>query len=598
MKKLAALILALCMVLSLAACGSSSGSGSASSGGTASSTGSASSGDGSGDAAEPVATNTSEPTYGGSMTMLYGDSLMQYFDPAMADNRTYGLWLESLWTIDWGAEDPDSYQSNYITYDKCEGQIADTWEIADDYSSITVTIRDDVFFQDKSVAGLGDYDIFGGRQLTAEDVAYSYRRLLGIDGVTATQNAEIPWEIQLPGIDRIEVQDDTTLTFYFTDPSEVTVNNFMVNTVNITGPEWDELTAEQMADWHYACGTGPYILTGFELDSSMDFVKSENYYDYDERYPENKLPYLDSVRLVQISDSSNIVTQFISGQLDYIGFHNDLISTSEMQQLRDTMGEGNYQEYQYNNTPVGIGLHSNQEPFNDINVRIAMQEAIDCETIATSYYGQSELVLPGLWASDLGWSADYSDEVLATYEYNPEDAKNRLAEAGYPDGFDMTLYIRSDSDQTLYQMAASYLAAVGINVTIETATDTSTLNAYALDNTNNYAFYTGCGGQYNVSQALGRVLPTGNEYGLFYDNPEFEELGAALNVATTMEERAEIGTQMDEIWMENHWAIYVGGCITLHDFFSSKIGGFTGERLCENNNTRTILARIWDSTAE
>ena len=218
---------------------------------------------------------------------------------------------------------------------------------------------------------------------------------------------------------------------------------------------------------------------------------------------------------MQISDSSNIVTQFISGQLDYIGFHNDLISTSEMQQLRDTMGEGNYQEYQYNNTPVGIGLHSNQEPFNDINVRIAMQEAIDCETIATSYYGQSELVLPGLWASDLGWSADYSDEVLATYEYNPEDAKNRLAEAGYPDGFDMTLYIRSDSDQTLYQMAASYLAAVGINVTIETATDTSTLNAYALDNTNNYAFYTGCGGQYNVSQALGRVLPTGNEYGLF-----------------------------------------------------------------------------------
>ena len=271
MKKLAALILALCMLLSLAACGSSDA------GNTTSSAGSATSQEGTGsDAAEPVVTNTSEPTYGGSMTMLYGDSLMQYFDPAMADNRTYGLWLESLWTIDWGAEDPDSYQSNYITYDKCSGQIADTWEIAEDFSSITVTIRDDVYFQDKSAVGLGDYDIFGARQLTAEDVAYSYRRLLGIDGVTATQNAEIPWEIQLPGIEKIEVLDDLTLTFYFTDPSEVTVNSFMINTVNITGPEWDELTAEQMADWHYACGTGPYILTGFELDSSMDFVKSEN----------------------------------------------------------------------------------------------------------------------------------------------------------------------------------------------------------------------------------------------------------------------------------------------------------------------------------
>ena len=38
----------------------------------------------------------------------------------------------------------------------------------------------------------------------------------------------------------------------------------------------------------------------------MSFVKSENYYDYDERNPENKLPYLDTVKFVEISDSSNI----------------------------------------------------------------------------------------------------------------------------------------------------------------------------------------------------------------------------------------------------------------------------------------------------
>ncbi len=595
MKKLIALLLALSMVLSLAACGSSGGSTTSGGDSSSSSAGTdSSSEDGTGDSST---TDSGEPVYGGSMTMLYGDSLMQYFDPAMADNRTYALWLESLWTIDWGAEDPDSYLSSYITYEKVTGQIADTWEIADDYSSITITIRDDVYFQDKSVGGLEDYDVFGGRQLTAEDVAYSYRRLLGIDGVTATENAEIPWSFQLPGIETIEVVDDYTLTVYFTDATETSVNSFMINTVNITGAEWDELTADQQSDWHYACGTGPYILTGFELDASMEFTKSENYYDYDERYPENKLPYLDTITLVQISDSANIVTQFISGQLDYIGFHNDLINSSEMQQLTDTLGEGNYQEYDYDNTPVGIGLHSNSEIFDDVNVRIAMQMAIDCETIATSYYGQDELVLPGLWASDLGWSADYSDEVLATYEYDPETAIELLTEAGYPDGFDMTLYLKSDNDQTLYQMAAAYLAAVGINVTIETVSDTSSLNAYALDDTNDYAFYTGVGGQYNLSQALGRVLPTGNEYGLFYDNTEFEELGAALSVATTLADQAELATQMDEIWMENHWCIYVGGCITLHDFYSAKIGGITGERLCENNNTRTILARLWDTTA-
>lgn len=49
-------------------------------------------------------------------TILYGDELLQYFDPAMGDNRTYALWLESLWAIDWGANQPEHYQSMYVNY--------------------------------------------------------------------------------------------------------------------------------------------------------------------------------------------------------------------------------------------------------------------------------------------------------------------------------------------------------------------------------------------------------------------------------------------------------------------------------------------------
>ena len=62
------------------------------------------------------------------------------------------------------------------------------------------------------------------------------------------------------------------------------------------------VTAEQKADWHYAAGTGPYILEEYVPDSHMLLVRNENYYDYDERYPENKLPYLDSITLQDILD--------------------------------------------------------------------------------------------------------------------------------------------------------------------------------------------------------------------------------------------------------------------------------------------------------
>jgi ABC-type transport system substrate-binding protein len=587
MKKLVSLLLALVMVSALAACGSKGGSTTSQ---TGSSTGSSTA------TATPTSTT---PVYGGSATLLYGDELMQYFDPAMADNRTYGLWMESLWTIDWGSNQSDNYKSNYITYDKVKGQIAKDWSWDQDKGCLTVHIRDDIHFQDKTAAGQGDYDVFKGRLLTASDVAYSYDRLLGLDGVTKTANAEIPWEMQLPGIDSVKAVDATTVQFNLKEHTEVALNSFMTCTVNITGPEWDKLSADQMKDWHYACGTGPYILTGFELDSYMDYKKSDNYYCTDERNTKNKLPYLDEVKLVQISDSSNIVTQFISGKLDYIGFHNDPINTSEQKQLKDTVGTGNYQEFDYDNTPVGFTVHSNQKPFDDVNVRIAMQEAIDIETIAKSYYGQSSLTLPGLWAKDLtGWTWQMDDATAATYKYNVDDAKARLAKAGYASGFDMTLYIKANSDQTLYQMAKQYLAQVGINVTIETVQDTSSLNAFAYDKTNNFAFYSGVGGNYNVTQTLGRLISTGHEYGMFNGNTDWDTLGGQLQVATSLSNKADLGKKMDEIWMKNHWAIYVGGTITLHDFVSSKIGGFTGERLCENNNTRTIVARIWSNTGK
>lgn len=585
------LILAGAMILSLAACGSTSES--------ASTSGSAS---GSSDASADSSNGTvvdSEPTYGGSLTMIYGDELLQYFDPAMGDNRTYALWLESLWTIDWGSNDPDSYTSNYISYNDLQGQIAKDWSWDEDTGALTVDIRDDVYFQDKASAGLGDYDVFGGRQLKASDVAYSYDRLLGIDGVEATTNTEMPWSSLLPGIDKIDVVDDDTLVFYLTDHTEVALNAFMTTTVNITGPEWDTLTADQQNDWHYACGTGPYILTGFELQSSMDFTKSDNYYCYDERYPENKLPYLDGIKLVEISDSSNILTQFISGQLDIISFNNDLLNSNEIQQLKDSVGEDGYQEYDYETTPVGMVLHCNQSPFDDENVRIAIQEAIDVETITKSFYGESDYVLPGLWATNLGWDSTVDDDVMATYEYNPEDAKARLEEAGYSDGFEMTVYMKSDTTiSSMFQMAAQYLAQVGITMNIETVSDTTELNSYATDESISCGYYSGVGGQYAIKFAQMNFFPDGPAYGMFNENSDWADLATQLTAATTLDQQKEIGVELTDLWMENHWCTYFTGCVTLHDFLSTKVGGYTGERFVSNNNTRTILPRIWSTTGE
>lgn len=594
MKKLTALLLALAMVLSLAACGSGASSSAAGSNETPSSSTQ------SDEPATQPSETSGEPVYGGHATVLYGDQLLQYFDPAMGDNRTYALWLESLWAIDWGANAPDQATSSYVNYKYMDGQIAESWEPDYDANTLSVKIREDVYFQDKSVAGLEEYDVFEGRQLKASDVAYSYQRLLGIDGVTMTTNTEMPWDMLLPPIESIEVIDDYNLVFHFASLTECVLDTFITTTVNITGPEWDTLTSEQQNDWHYAVGTGPYILTGFELDASMSYVKSENYYDYDERYPENKLPYLDTIKMVQIADSSNILTQFISGQIDIISFGSDVLNSSEMQQLRDSMGEGNYNEIDYYSTPIGFALHSNQAPLDDVNVRIAIQEAIDTETITKALYGEeAEYVQPGFWAENLGWSWEMDEETAATYTYNPEDAKARLAEAGYADGFDLTIYMRSDNTiVTMLQMVSQYLSQVGIRVTLETCADTTELNSHATNADEMCAFYSGVGGQYSVKFAQMGFLPSGPAYGLFNGSSEWEELGNSLSSAATLEEQAQIGSEMDRLWREGHWCVYGTGCIILHQFYSTKMGGVTGEQLCCNNNTRTMMARLWSVTGE
>jgi len=604
MKRLSAILLVVAMLLALAACGASTTEAPAADVPAAEAPAAeAPAAAGAEAAAESQAALTAdagngEPVYGGSATILYGDSLLQYFEPSMGDNRTYALWLESLWAIDWSAENAGKNNSMYVNYKLMDGQIADTWEADFDANTLTVKIRDDVYFQDKSVAGLGDYDVFHGRKLTADDVAYSYRRLLGMDE-TPMASSEMPWSMFLPGLTGVQVVDDLTVVFTFADLNECVLDNFMTCTANITGPEWDTLTDEQKNDWHYAVGTGPYILTDFQLDASMSFVKSENYYDYDERYPENKLPYLDEIKFVQISDSSNILTQFISGKIDMISFGSDLLNASEIQQLKDSMGEGNYVEVDYYSTPIGFTLHSNQEPLDDVNVRIAIQEAIDTETITKALYGDADYILPGFWAQNLGWDFPMDEELASTYTYNPEDARARLAAAGFPDGFDLTIYLRSDGTiVTMMQMVKQYLSQVGINVTLETCADTSELNSHATNADEMCGFYSGVGGQFSIKFATMGFMPSGPAYGLFNNNDEWAQLGDAIGSAATLDDQAQMGVRVDQLWRENHWCIYGTGCIVLHQFYSTKIGGLTGEQLCCNNNTRTIAARLWSVTGE
>jgi peptide/nickel transport system substrate-binding protein len=112
------------------------------------------------------------------------------------------------------------------------------------------------------------------------------------------------------------------------------------------------------------------------------------------------------------------------------------------------------------------------KPFNDIRVREAMQMAIDLPDIASNYYGGTCSPDPSTLTSNYmtGWGFPYDQwpqNLKDEYAYNPTAAKELLAAAGYPNGFQTDIVASSDSDMELLQIIQSYFSAVGINMSIQ-----------------------------------------------------------------------------------------------------------------------------------
>ncbi len=611
-KKIVSMVLTCAMAVSLAACG---GTSTESASGNGAQTGNTASGDSTASVYEEALkgiTNESEPTYGGSATFYY-QNFNEAFDPAVGESYTYAMWLEPLWAPDWSVNNPDefNFDSNVLPYEYITGQIADSWEweLTEDASGdvsgsdLTVKLRDDVYFQKKD----GEYDIFGGRNLKADDVVYSYDRTLGVGSY---KDKEAPdyggmWSMVLGDVvdlksgDSIcEKIDDYTVVFHLKATTESQLGTFMQTMINITGTEWEDLSQEQQNDWHYACGTGPYILTDYSAGSFYKFKKNENYYDYDERYPENKLPYLDEVTLTSVGDSAALMSSFIAGDLYYISFDSSL-SDDQGAEIVSSLN-GNLQVLTFNSNASAINFKVNNSPFDDIRVRKALQLAINLDEVNSSYYGYtSDVTIPTLFIKAReDWISlpDWDDELRSEYSYDPEKAKELLAEAGYPDGFEFTVVTDANADPDIYQLAQSYYAAIGVTMKIENVTDMQEIHSIQADSSDTRAFSTHLADFESTDAALFNYATTGFAFATFHDDSNMDDLLMKASAATTSSEQAEAAKKADLYFMQQHWVIAISGTTQKHEYLSAKIGGLSnGERISYSHFTKPFLARIWAS---
>ena len=403
-----------------------------------------------------------KPQYGGIMTLRINQDLTNW-DPD-GPTSTFDLtgnFLERLTVDDWTLNPSVfSYQIAWRPSDYLVGQLAKSWELTDT-STLVFHLRQGIHWQSLPPVN--------GREFTADDVVFHYNRMFAMGGGFTKGDPYMITDASWKQLASITATDKYTVTMKWKNTNP----EFIMETVtgfggmnNIECPEV-VTTYGDTTDWHHAIGTGPFIVQDFVTGSSCTMVKNPNYWGYDERYPQNHIPYVDTLKVLIIPDNATALAAMRTGKIDFV----DGISISQAQSMAKTNPEM-LQIPQINTYGMTIDPRDDLKPYTDIRVRQALQQAIDIPTIAKTYYNGTVLPYPITLTSyaETGWGLPYDQwpqDLKDQYAYNPTAAKALLAAAGFPTGFNTDIVVDSAVDTDFLQIVKSYFTAIGVNMDIK-----------------------------------------------------------------------------------------------------------------------------------
>ena len=221
-------------------------------------------------------------------------------------------------------------------------------------------------------------------------------------------------------------------------------------------------------------GTGPLRLVDFVEGSSGTWEKNPNYWGFDEKFPDNRLPYIDTYRALLMPDMSTRLAALRTGKVDIMSNTGDaaIYSIDDLETLQRTNPE--IEVWPNFRGPDGIFLFNQSVPLmEDVRVRKALQMAVDRETISATYFrGHGRPAPFGLMLqSQTGWAWPYEEceEVKRGLHRSicPEDAEALLDEAGYPRGgdgirFKVKLALHDRFEPTHPELIIGYFEAIGV----------------------------------------------------------------------------------------------------------------------------------------
>lgn len=339
------------------------------------------------------------------------------------------------------------------------GAIAESWQYNDDQSKLTFKIRENIKFAN-------------GDPIDAHAVKFTYDRVFD----QGTTTASLIQMAKVAGKDSVKVVDDLTVEFTIDEPNTLLFGNIAQTGNAILNPKvvQQHMTAADPAAHEYlkantgGSESGPYVLESWTPGVGFELARNPNWW--------GDPPQIERVIYRIVPDPTTRLSLLRSGEVD-------IAKELAPRDLLDLENDSNITVHRFPSRTVGfLGMKATTPPFDNVMVRQAISYAVPYETVINDVlYGYAQPLKSPIPAG----MPTHTDEFF-TYETDPERARQLLAEAGYPDGLEVTFTSRSDlaEDRAIAVWIKSALAEAGITVNIvevDGAAFTAALQKHELD---------------------------------------------------------------------------------------------------------------------
>ena len=404
--------------------------------------------------------------------------------------------------------------------------VASDYTISDDAKTYTFTLRDGITFHD-------------GTPVTIEDVKYSIDRYAEIQGESSAFSSLV---------DSVEVQDDKTLVVNLKE----SYSEFLpMMTIAIIPQSNEDPVGNPI-------GTGPFKYVSYTPGQNLELEKYDGYW-------QEGVPSLDSVEFKFIADVDTAFVELQAGTIDILKY----LTSAQAETLGDdyniVQGSMNLVHAMY--------LNSAYDPLSKTEVRQALCYAVDRDAINNFIFGGKSHIIGSHMIPAM--SKYYEPEAETVYSYDPEKAKELLADAGYADGFDLEITVPSSYSQHVdsAQIIADELSQVGINVTLNQV-EWSTWLQDVYKGGNFQATVIGFDGTLAPSDWLKKYVTDDAKNFMHYSNTEYDDVFNTAYTTVDDDVKVENYKKAQMILAEDAAAVYIEDPANLVAV-SKKFGGYT-----------------------